>query len=219
MSAAGAAERLRIRVRHKRFAAVGEAPPKLVIENFSLEVEPSGVTALFGPSGCGKSTLLNLVAGLDADFSGEVALPEPARIGFVFQEPRLLPWLTVEDNLKLVLAEDPYADSKVDQWLAEMGLGDVRAVFPTRLSLGMAHDKDVVLIAGKGHETYQEVDGVRKPFSDVVHAQQALAARRSGTRVDGPAPQPMPSNIVPLSRIAPRRDENNSNATELAFLW
>jgi UDP-N-acetylmuramoyl-L-alanyl-D-glutamate--2,6-diaminopimelate ligase len=88
-----------------------------------------------------------------------------------------------------------------------------------RLSLGMAHDRDVVLIAGKGHETYQEVEGVRRPFSDVAHAQQALAARRSGTRVDGPAPQPMPSNIVPLSRVAPRRDDSNSNATELAFLW
>ena len=109
MSAAGAGERLRIRIRHKRFAAVGDAPPKLVIENLSLEVPPNGFMALFGPSGCGKSTLLNLVAGLDPDFAGEVALPEPTRIGYVFQEPRLLPWLTVEDNLKLVLADDPRA--------------------------------------------------------------------------------------------------------------
>ena len=138
MSAAGAAERLRIRVRHKGFPAVGDAPPKLVIENLSLEVPPNGFMALFGPSGCGKSTLLNLVAGLDPDFRGEIALPEPARIGFVFQEPRLLPWLTVEDNLRLVLADDPQSEAKIDLWLAEMGLADVRAVFPTRLSLGMA---------------------------------------------------------------------------------
>ena len=99
MSAAGAGERLRIRIQHKRFPAVGDAPPKLVIENLSLEVPPRGFTALFGPSGCGKSTLLNLVAGLDPDFAGEVALPAATRIGYVFQEPRLLPWLTVEDNL------------------------------------------------------------------------------------------------------------------------
>jgi ABC-type nitrate/sulfonate/bicarbonate transport system ATPase subunit len=138
MSAAGAAERLRIRVRRKRFPAVGDAPPKLVIENLTLEVPPNGFMALFGPSGCGKSTLLNLVAGLDPDFTGEVALPEPTRIGYVFQEPRLLPWLTVEDNLKLVLADDPQSEAKIDSWLAEMGLADVRAVFPTRLSLGMA---------------------------------------------------------------------------------
>jgi ABC-type nitrate/sulfonate/bicarbonate transport system ATPase subunit len=138
MSAAGAAERLRIRVRRKRFPAVGDAPPKLVIENLTLEVPPNGFMALFGPSGCGKSTLLNLVAGLDPDFTGEVALPEPTRIGYVFQEPRLLPWLTVEDNLKLVLADDPQSEAKIDSWLAEMDLADVRAVFPTRLSLGMA---------------------------------------------------------------------------------
>jgi NitT/TauT family transport system ATP-binding protein len=138
MSAAGAAERLRIRVRHKRFAAVGDAPPKLVIENLSLEVPPRGFMALFGPSGCGKSTLLNLVAGLDPDFTGEVALPERTRIGYVFQEPRLLPWLTVEDNLRLVLADDAESEGKIAAWLAAMNLADVRMVFPTRLSLGMA---------------------------------------------------------------------------------
>jgi NitT/TauT family transport system ATP-binding protein len=138
MSAAGAAERLRIRVRQKRFPAVADAPPKLVIENLSLEVPPRGFTALFGPSGCGKSTLLNLVAGLDPDFTGEVVLPEPARIGYAFQEPRLLPWLTVEDNLRLVLADAAESEAKIDVWLDEMGLADVRMVFPTRLSLGMA---------------------------------------------------------------------------------
>ena len=138
MSAAGAAERLHVRVRQKRFPAVAEAPPKLVIENLTLEAPRNGFVALFGPSGCGKTTLLNLVAGLDPEFEGEVGLPEPARIGYVFQEPRLLPWLTVEDNLKLVLPEGAASEAKVDAWLAEMGLADVRAVYPTRLSLGMA---------------------------------------------------------------------------------
>jgi NitT/TauT family transport system ATP-binding protein len=138
MSAAGAAERLRVRVQRKRFPAVGDAPAKLVIENLTLEVGPNGFVALFGPSGCGKTTLLNLVAGLDPEFEGRILLPEPARIGYVFQEPRLLPWLTVEDNLKLVLADECGAHARVDAWLAEMGLADVRAVFPTRLSLGMA---------------------------------------------------------------------------------
>ena len=65
-------------------------------------------------------------------------LPEPARIGYVFQEPRLLPWLTVEDNLQLVLPDEPASAARIDAWLAEMGLADVRAVYPSRLSLGMA---------------------------------------------------------------------------------
>jgi NitT/TauT family transport system ATP-binding protein len=138
MSVAGAAERLRIEIRQKRFPAVGDAPAKAVIDNLALEVPAPGFVALFGPSGCGKSTLLNLVAGLDPDFEGRVSLPQPARIGYMFQEPRLLPWLTVEDNLRLVLPDDPATEGKIAAWLAHMGLADVRAVFPTRLSLGMA---------------------------------------------------------------------------------
>jgi NitT/TauT family transport system ATP-binding protein len=135
---ARAGEPLKLRIREKRFPAVGDAPAKLVIQDLTLELRPQGFMALFGPSGCGKTTLLNLIAGLDTDFAGEIGLPEPARIGYMFQEPRLLPWLTVEDNLQLVLADEPASAAKIDAWLAEMGLADVRAVFPTRLSLGMA---------------------------------------------------------------------------------
>ena len=134
----GALAPLRVRIREKRFPAVGAAPAKLVIRDLALELRPHSLTVLFGPSGCGKTTLLNLIAGLDPDFAGEIRLPEPARIGYVFQEPRLLPWLTVEGNLRLVLADEPASAARIDAWLAEMGLADVRAVFPTRLSLGMA---------------------------------------------------------------------------------
>ena len=143
MPAAGAAELgrsrtpLRVAIREKRFPPVGDAPAKLVVQNLVLDLEPDGFVALFGPSGCGKTTLLNLIAGLDPDFEGEVRLPA-ARIGYMFQEPRLLPWLTVEDNLRLVLPDGPATERAIDAWLAEMELGDVRAVFPTRLSLGMA---------------------------------------------------------------------------------
>jgi ABC-type nitrate/sulfonate/bicarbonate transport system ATPase subunit len=135
---AGGGAPLRVSIRKKRFPAVGDAPPKLVIQDLTLELRPQGFLVLFGASGCGKTTLLNLIAGLDRDYQGEVALPEPARIGYVFQEPRLLPWLTVEDNLRLVLADDPASATRIEAWLAEMGLADVRAVYPSRLSLGMA---------------------------------------------------------------------------------
>jgi len=147
MSAAGAADLaaqgvsrapLRIRVRRKIFPAVGAAPAKLVIQDLALEAPAQGFLALFGPSGCGKTTLLNLIAGLDPAFDGEVALPPPARVGYMFQEPRLLPWLTVEDNLRLVLADAPDSALRIDAWLGEMELADVRAVYPSRLSLGMA---------------------------------------------------------------------------------
>ena len=142
MRPAGAAEAaatragLRARIRAKRFPAVGGAPAKLVVRDLELAVPPGSFTGLFGPSGCGKTTTLNLLAGLDPDFEGEVERPEPARIAYVFQEPRLLPWRTVEDNLRLVLERPDEAG--IDRWLDAMELADVRKVYPTRLSLGMA---------------------------------------------------------------------------------
>jgi NitT/TauT family transport system ATP-binding protein len=138
MSAAGGADALDIAVRAKRFPAIGAAPPKLVIRDFRLRVPAGGFVALFGPSGCGKTTLLNLVAGLDADFEGRIAQPAGLRTGYVFQEPRLLPWLTVEDNLALVLGDAADAEARIAAWLAEMDLAGVGKLFANRLSLGMA---------------------------------------------------------------------------------
>jgi ABC-type nitrate/sulfonate/bicarbonate transport system ATPase subunit len=136
MQHAGAAEALRATIRRKRFPAVGDAPVKTVLEDLVLDVPAGSFTVLFGPSGCGKTTTLNLLAGLDTDFDGEVVRQEGARIAFVFQEPRLLPWRTVEDNLRLVLPEPD--EAIIDSCLRDMRLADVRKVFPTRLSLGMA---------------------------------------------------------------------------------
>ncbi|MGI9437251.1 MAG: ABC transporter ATP-binding protein [Geminicoccaceae bacterium] len=129
---------LEARIKSKRFPAVGDAPAKQVVRDFALDVPEKGFVALFGPSGCGKTTILNLLAGLDRDFDGDVKRRADARSAYVFQEPRLLPWLTVEDNLKLVLDNADEMSSLIDQWLDEMGLSDVRRVFANRLSLGMA---------------------------------------------------------------------------------
>ncbi len=135
---AGSSYALRARIGAKRFPAVGNAPSKHVVQDFSLDVRENGFIALFGPSGCGKTTILNLLAGIDHEFDGEITRQEENRIAYVFQEPRLLPWLTVEDNLKLVLDDQIDADPLIDSWLDEMGLRDVRKVFANRLSLGMA---------------------------------------------------------------------------------
>lgn len=129
---------LRARIESKRFPAVGNAPPRHVVQDVALDVPENGFVALFGPSGCGKTTILNLLAGLDTDFDGEIDRRAEDRIAYVFQEPRLLPWLTVEDNLRLVLDDAIDAAPLIDGWLDEMGLKDVRNVFANRLSLGMA---------------------------------------------------------------------------------
>jgi ABC-type nitrate/sulfonate/bicarbonate transport system ATPase subunit len=129
---------LRVEVREKRFPAVAGAPPKLAIRGLRFAAAPNEFVALIGPSGCGKTTALNIVAGLDDDFDGRLELPAGTRIGYVFQQPRLLPWRTVEENLRLVLDDGAARSGIVEGLLAAVGLADARAVFPTRLSLGMA---------------------------------------------------------------------------------
>ena len=129
---------LRACINSKRFPAVGDAPPRHVVQDVTLDLPENGFVALFGPSGCGKSTILNILAGLDPDFDGAIDRRAEDRIAYVFQEPRLLPWLTVEGNLKLVLDDAIDAAPLIDGWLDEMGLTDVRNVYANRLSLGMA---------------------------------------------------------------------------------
>jgi NitT/TauT family transport system ATP-binding protein len=122
----------------KRFPAVGAAPPRRVLEAVRLEVAEGERLAVIGPSGCGKTTLLNIVAGLGRDFDGTLERGTGTRLGYVFQEPRLLPWRTVADNLRLVLDEGPGQDQRITVALAEVGLADAADVYASRLSLGMA---------------------------------------------------------------------------------
>ncbi len=114
---------------------------RIVLRDVAFRLELSEFVAIVGPSGAGKTTLLNIIAGLDHRFSGSVQLGgkplAAAPIGFVFQEPRLLPWRTVFENIALVLPHG--ADqSVITRLLAELGLADVGATYPSRLSLGMA---------------------------------------------------------------------------------
>lgn len=112
-----------------------------VLDEVSLSVPAGSFFSLLGPSGCGKSTLLNVVAGLtDAD-GGTVTLPDDDRLGFVFQEPRLLEWKTVEANLAFALdgtdiPTDEY-DRRIRDVLALVGLEDVSREYPRSLSRGM----------------------------------------------------------------------------------
>ena len=94
------------------------------------------VAALVGPSGCGKTTLLRIVAGLEHDFDGSVTLPAHGTLGMVFQEPRLLPWRTVEQNVRL--AAPQATDAALGTLFQALGLTAHRDHFPGELSLGLA---------------------------------------------------------------------------------
>jgi NitT/TauT family transport system ATP-binding protein len=115
---------------------------------FDLDVGKGEFVSLLGPSGCGKSTALRLIAGLDVPTSGSVGVarhadPSHAKnaIGFVFQEPTLMPWTSVRENvrlpLKLAHAPSAEADARVGEALAQVGLAEFAEAYPRELSGGM----------------------------------------------------------------------------------
>jgi NitT/TauT family transport system ATP-binding protein len=127
--------RLEVDIRSKAFqSASGKRHDVLCDVGFALA---AGEVAVFvGPSGCGKSTLLRILAGLDHDFEGRVERPQQAKLGMVFQEPRLLPWRSVDDNVRLAA---PLADEAVlAKLFGILELTAHRSHFPGELSLGLA---------------------------------------------------------------------------------
>ena len=120
----------------------------VALERLDLDVRPGEFVSLLGPSGCGKSTALRIVAGLSEPTSGTVEWLEgeaasaagPRRIGFVFQEPTLMPWATVAANVRLPLklaGLKPTAQARVDAALARVGLSGFAQSYPRELSGGM----------------------------------------------------------------------------------
>src|SRR6478752_4338345 len=116
------------------------------LARFSAEIRQGEIVAIIGGSGCGKSTLLRAIAGLDRASSGSVTLDDEAiasphaKIGIIFQEPRLLPWLSVADNIGFGIADLPAAErrEKVARALARVGLADKAQAWPRELSGGQA---------------------------------------------------------------------------------
>jgi ABC-type nitrate/sulfonate/bicarbonate transport system ATPase subunit len=127
--------RLEVCIKQKFFrAASGDNLHVLGELNFTLA--NGEVAALVGPSGCGKTTLLRIIAGLDRDYQGTVRLPAHCRLGMVFQEPRLLPWRTVEANVRLAAPEA--TDATLEALFQTLGLAAHRGHYPGELSLGLA---------------------------------------------------------------------------------
>jgi len=127
--------RLEVEITGKTYeSAAGGAHDVLAPIRFALQSGEVGV--LIGPSGCGKSTMLRIILGLDPEFSGGVARPPQARIGMVFQEPRLLPWRSVEQNVRL--AAPNASDAKLSELFKILELEAHRSHFPGELSLGLA---------------------------------------------------------------------------------
>lgn len=134
---------LRIRIASKHYGA------REVLRDVDLHLNAGEIVSITGASGCGKSTLLRIVAGLERDFKGGISLDGERlqgideRVGFIFQEPRLLPWLNVAANVafsdddgrsQTAVAASPH----VNKLLAEVGLRDYAEALPKQLSGGQA---------------------------------------------------------------------------------
>ena len=130
----GPAPLLRLHVVRKDFHA---GPP--VLRDISLSLGAREVVALLGPSGCGKTTLLRIVAGLDRDFTGASTWRDGAapRLGMVFQQPLLLPWRTLRQNLRLMLP-DGSRWGEAEALMRAFGLDGSLDALPASVSLGMA---------------------------------------------------------------------------------
>lgn len=120
----------------------GTGPDRVVaLDDVSFDVAGHVFVSIVGPSGCGKSTLLNILSGIETPTSGTVSISsngEPARIGYVFQSPRLLPWRTVIDNLMFVQGERTEgARDRCRRFLDMVHLAGTEQKYPGELSGGM----------------------------------------------------------------------------------
>lgn len=133
----------------KVFPSRGGVPWR-ALDRATFTVAPQEFVCILGPSGCGKSTLLNILSGLDEDYEGAASIHgqplarngrSTARIAYVFQEPRLMPWRTVRANIEFALDASGFApdewDERVRRVLSLVELSDVAEFYPGQLSGGM----------------------------------------------------------------------------------
>ena len=112
------------------------------IKDLKLNIPKGEFCSIIGPSGCGKSTLLNIISGLDNKFQGSLkygnhSSTKEKKIAYMFQTPRLLPWLNVIENVEVVLSKKQIVAGRAKMFLKLMGLQDFFSFYPNKLSGGM----------------------------------------------------------------------------------
>ncbi len=185
-SPAGVPGQLNVHIKHKSYRAASGGRRR-VLGELSIAVARGEVAAIVGPSGCGKTTLLRIIVGLDHDFEGTIRLPAHGRLGAVFQESRLLPWRTVEENVRL--AAPQASDAALSALFATLGLAEHRRHYPGELSLGLA--RRVAL--ARAFAVEPELLVLDEPF---VSLDAALAARLRAELVELVSRRPVTTLLV-----------------------
>ncbi|MGB2553367.1 ABC transporter ATP-binding protein [Campylobacter sp. MOP51] len=109
-----------------------------ILKNLNLAIKKDKITVVLGRSGCGKTTLLRLISGLENPTAGEIDIKQGAKIGFVFQEARLMPFLNVYENIVFSLKKHEINEAKIDKLIDTIGLSEFKFAAPSQLSGGMA---------------------------------------------------------------------------------
>ena len=166
-------EQIEIRGLCKDFSVDGHKVE--VLKDLELTVPAQEITVILGRSGCGKTTLLRLISGLDKDYTGTIHTPGNARTAFVFQEARLMPWLTVRQNIAFGLSKKEINHKEIDDLIRLTGLDGFADAYPRQLSGGMSQ-RTALARALALHPQYLLMD---EPFAALDHftrekMQQAL---------------------------------------------
>lgn len=149
-----------------------------VLIDFSYSFPKFGIVTVTGDSGAGKTTLLNIIAGLEKQDEGDI-VNTYSSLSYAFQEYCLFPWLTVKENLELIIGKDEGSDNKILDWLEKLELSDSTAKYPDELSGGMkqrvslaralAYPSDIVLLdepfKGLDNELHNSVYSIIKEES------------------------------------------------------
>ena len=112
----------------------------LIFKNLNFTIKKGQFVSFFGPSGCGKTTLLNIISGLDKDFDGSVQTYNDAtnsNISYMFQAPRLFPWLTAIENIKFPIKKRKNCEKIAFELIKKIGLEKYKNQYPNKLSGGM----------------------------------------------------------------------------------
>lgn len=133
---------LEVDIRRLQFQAA-DGGSLTALQDLQFSCASNSFTSIVGPSGCGKTTTLRCILGLETAYTGSIKIAgQPlednnGKVSAVFQEPRILPWRTVDQNVRLALPKD-YPDAALDSLFEELGLAAHRHFFPAELSLGLA---------------------------------------------------------------------------------